>query len=521
MRKYLRSTCSHGWIINVTPEGKQPPTRNAVFNIETPVAIALFLRAEGTNEDVPADVRYVDLHGTRAQKFKQLSELGLSGGQWRETRSGWTAPFVPPGVASWDEFPALDDLLPWRANGIMAGRGWVYGPSEDILEARVRDVINESDPAVKAKKFVDARDASLARGKSPLFGADVEQDTLTPFGKVVIAVNPKIVRVGYRSFDRQWLVADKRLLSQPSPSLWQGRIPGQVFMIELHSEYPKSGPAVVFSSLIPDVHHFRGSGGGRALPMLHPDGTPNVSPGLLEVLTAKLGVKVAGSDLTYYAAAVCAHPGFVTRFDDELHTPGVRIPVTAEGSLWTRAVDIGRIIVWLHTYGAHGSHPSGLSDVRDTALATKHPVYAVSVGNVMPEEIVYDAQNEALLLGAGKWSGVSPAVRAYEVGGANVIDSWAGYRFARPSGRRKSPLDDINVTSWPAAWSIELSELLSVLTQLVGLEQEQGVLLTEILDGRVLSREDLESNGVTWPKSDTDTLRKPRLLPPDGMFGSD
>ncbi len=31
----------------------------------------------------------------------------------------------------------------------------------------------------------------------------------------------------------------------------------------------------MFSNLIPDMNSFKGSDGGRALPMLHPDGDPN------------------------------------------------------------------------------------------------------------------------------------------------------------------------------------------------------------------------------------------------------
>ena len=100
MREYLRRTCSSGWIINLTPEGKQPPPQNAVFNIETPVAIALFARTADVNPDVPADIRYIDLHGTKAEKFAALADLTLAGGEWRDVRSGWTDVFVAPGLTA-------------------------------------------------------------------------------------------------------------------------------------------------------------------------------------------------------------------------------------------------------------------------------------------------------------------------------------------------------------------------------------------------------------------------------------
>ncbi|WP_313551043.1 type ISP restriction/modification enzyme [Corynebacterium sp.] len=86
---------------------------------------------------------------------------------------------------------------------------------------------------------------------------------------------PAIVEVGYRSFDRQYIIADSRVLDRARPDLWAARSPKQVFLVEFHSRHPKSGPGLMFSNLIPDMNSFKGSDGGRALPMLHPDGDPN------------------------------------------------------------------------------------------------------------------------------------------------------------------------------------------------------------------------------------------------------
>lgn len=508
MREYLRRTCSHGWIINITPEGKQPPQANAVFNIETPVAIALFLRQEGTDESVPADVRYIDVHGTRQEKFDDLATLSFDDDRWREVRSEWTAPFTPLAAPTWDEYPAADDLLPWRAPGVMAGRGWVYAPSPEVLETRLRELINEPDSQKKSAMFKESSDTSLTRTKPPLPGADTEQDTRSRFSSIAVLTDPRIVRCGYRAFDRQWLVADSRLLSRPSPTLWAGRIPGQAFAIELHSEYPRSGPGLVYTNLIPDVHHFRGSGGGRALPKLHPDGTANVADGLLAALSAHFGRKIAGADVFAYVAGITAHPGFVAQFDEELHTPGVRVPVTADPVLFERARVIGEHVQWLHTFGEAGAHPDGYSDVRDARIDVQHPTYAVAVGRAMPQDWKYEEATQQLHVGAGRWDDVSSEVMAYTVGGARVLDSWLGYRLAKPKKRAGTALDGINAVQWDPSWSIELSELLSVLTQLVALEEQMGELLQDVVVGPQLTRSALAAQGVVWPETDR---RVPRM----------
>lgn len=510
MREYMRRTASHGWIINVTPEGKQPPAANAVFNIETPVAIGLFLRQEDTNQDEPANIKYLDIHGTRQEKFDDLATLGFDDPRWRDARTEWTAPFTPAAATGWDDYPAADDLLPWRANGIMAGRGWIYAPSEDILESRLRDVINEDNPQKKADKFIDARDASLTKTKKPLAGADTEQDTRRKFNDITMLTDARIVRCGYRVLDRQYVVADSRLMSQPSPTLWHGRISGQVFAYELHSEYPRTGPGLVYTNLIPDVHHFRGSGGGRALPKMHPDGTPNIAPGLADALTTHLGTAVTEEDIFDYMAGIAGHSGFVAQFDDELHTPGVRIPMTADANLWERAITQGRHLQWLHTYGEAGAHPDGYTNVRDTGLSITHPTYKKSVGAVMPTEWKHNAATETLHVGPGLWENVPLEATEYVVGGTNVLSSWLDYRMAAPKKRYTSPLDHITAPQWDPAWSTELTDLLSILTQLADLEDHMADLLTDVLAAPLVSKAQLAKDGVEWPQSDTD--RRPRIV---------
>lgn len=515
MREYLRRTCSHGWIINVTPEGKQPPAPNAVFNIETPVAIALFIRNDDSDRDQPADIRYLDLHGTRQNKFDALADLNLDGPDWREVRTDWTAPFTPAAATEWDQYPAADDILPWRANGIMAGRGWAYAPSPDILEARLRDVINEDDADSKKAKFLTKDNTSLDKKKEPLPGNDVEKRTLTKFNDITMLTEPHIVRCGFRVLDRQYVIADSRVLSRPSPSLWHGRIGGQVFAYELHSEYPRTGPGLVYTNLIPDVHHFRGSGGGRALPKLHPDGELNVAPGLLAALTSRLGRPISGADVFDYMAAIAGHSGFVAQFDDELRTPGVRIPLSTDTRLWERAILLGRHLQWLHTYAEAGAHPDGYTDVRDPNIAITHPTYAASVGATMPTGWTYNATSNALLIGNGRWENVTPEATEYTVGGNKVLASWLDYRMAAPKKRYTSPLDHISAPQWDPAWSTELTNLLSILTQLVDLEDQMAELLTDILASPLLSMNQLAADGVAWPNSDAD--RRPRLVATDTL----
>lgn len=89
-----------------------------------------------TSRQVPATIRYRSVQGRQADKFAALRSIRLDDDGWREARTDWTAPLTPAADTAWDEFPALNDVLPWTAPGVKPNRTWVYAPSMQILEAR-------------------------------------------------------------------------------------------------------------------------------------------------------------------------------------------------------------------------------------------------------------------------------------------------------------------------------------------------------------------------------------------------
>lgn len=347
MREYLRRRASHGWIINLSPEGKKPPTRNAVFAIETPVCIGIFARTPATDDDIPADIHYLDLHGTSAEKLSDLDTLAFDDPRWRPVRTQWHSPFTPAAASGWDNFPEVATLMPWLSTGVTPNRNWVSAPSATTLDTRLHTLLDEHDADRRSVLFktTDSRSPDR-RGVRPLPG--VPLDTAPPLDAT--ASNDHrghpvpVERITFRAFDRQWLIADNRLLDRARPDLWAARRPGQIFVVEQHSIRPGAGPALYFSALLPDINAFNNRG-GRTLPRLHPDGTPNVTPGLDDALRTLVGADARAEDLVFYLAALTGHPGFVAHFDDELATPGVRIPITGDSALWDTAVELGRRVV--------------------------------------------------------------------------------------------------------------------------------------------------------------------------------
>ena len=273
------------------------------------------------------------------------------------------------------------------------------------------------------------------------------------------------------------------------------------------------------------MHHFNGRG-VRALPLLHPDGTPNLAPGLQVALAASVGLDVTHEDVLAYIAGVVSHPAFTATFEDELTTPGVRVPITKDPALWQRAVELGREVVWLHTYGESFVDKAAGREQGNVRADWPTAVQPFSLEGVkeMPIKHFYDEVQHAIYFTAedgsrnGVWGPVEKAVFDYTVGGMNVIGSWFKYRKKNPGGKKTSPLDDIHVTDWPHEWSLEFTELLTVLTRLVSLEPQQAALLEEVLAGELSTMAELADADVKWPQSRDD--RKPRRKPVEGDAAS-
>jgi len=206
---------------------------------------------------------------------------------------------------------------------------------------------------------------------------------------------------------------------------------------------------------------------------------------------------------------VVASPAFTEAFADQLTTPGIRVPITADPTLWARAVALGQQVIWLHTYGEAFSGPGRpRGDIRlppsgNIRILCKKPVTA------MPEIMSYDSRVQTITIGDGEFGPVRRSVWDYAVGGKNVVKSWFNYRKKDPGGKKTSPLDYIHVAAWDPDWTTEFIDLLTVLDRLVELEPSQAAVLQSVLAGDLISIDGLAASGTRWPTSQSD--RKPRF----------
>jgi hypothetical protein len=398
-------------------------------------------------------------------------------------------------------------MFPWATTGMTANRRWVYAPSPEILRARWAILVGEDDPDRKNKLLKATGDRTIDSVVKPLPRGHAHRGTL----RNETGTCPEPRRVSYRSFDRQWVIPDRRVIDRPRADLWDSETDGQVFINEQHAQPIGPGPAITLAAFLTETDHFKGSEGGRVLPMLHPDKSGNLAPGLADQLSQRLGIPVTARELTAYSAAIAAHPAFTARFQDELQTPGVRIPITDSPRLFRDAVALGNEVIWAATYGAAAADPDHGRPAHAIAFPPgddRRVTNLTAIDDRLPNKITYDESTQIIYIGEGTFGPVTSRMWEYSISGRNVIRHWFSYRKANPGGKKTSPLDDIHIDRWPLEWVTEFNELLTALRRITDLEPQQAALLDQILDGPIITGAQLAAAGVRFPQSAKD--RKPR-----------
>lgn len=260
MRDYLRRRCDDIWVIDCSPEGHQPEVNTRIFQgVQQPVCIVLASRSPGTSDETPAAARFLALPaGHRSEKFAALGKLSISGPQWVDCPSDWRAPFFPASAGAWATFPALDELFAYDGSGVMPGRTWIIAPDSESLQHRWRALVNA--PASEKERLFHPH--VLKDGLGDRHTKKVLRIALAgfeprprPIAEESGACTPP-VRYGFRSFDRQWIIPDNRVINRPNPELWSSRSDHQVFLTAPSDRSPTSGPALTFAAHIPDLHHY-------------------------------------------------------------------------------------------------------------------------------------------------------------------------------------------------------------------------------------------------------------------------
>lgn len=164
-------------------------------------------------------------------------------------------------------------------------------------------------------------------------------------------------------------------------------------------------------------------------------------------------------------------------------------------------------MLWLHSYGQcfhdpadnRPKQPPRLPHDRAPNVLGSYPIPGDP--EHMPDALGYDPETRELSVGGGRIGNVTPRMREYDISGVNVLNKWFGYRRGNREhpamgARRSSPLQQIQATAWRAEYTSELIDLLHVLGLLADLETDQAELLARIVDGPMITVDELTTAHV-------------------------
>lgn len=490
MRQVMRRIFDEMWIIDLEGGNLGARKTENVFEIQTPVAIAIGIRVGDSDTSTPAVVHYTRIEGTQKAKLDQLRSIdSFSDLVWRSTASDWAGVFLPMPSANYEKLPKLIDVFPWQASGVQFKRSWPIGETPDVLRDRWSVLMAAPNRAPLFRetgdRVVSKQYEAIGQTRSRLPSIDSLPGN-TPA--------PVIIPYAFRSFDRQFALYDGRLGDRLRPELFACHSDEQVYFTSLLTEVLGEGPAAVVCSSMPDLHHFRGSFGGRHVVPLWRDREatlPNVTLGLLETLSEAFGHVVSPHVLFGYAYATLSSTRYVKVFWDELLNPGPRLPITKDWALFEWGSRLGITLTWLHTYGERFV-ASGLRRGDVPAGQARCAVGTPGSPDKYPNSFRYNPSTQTLEIGdalQGIFENVSRDVWEFSLSGFRPVESWLAFRMKDRAGKASSPLDAVRPTSW--TFDQDLLRLLWVIEHTTDLRAEQDAWMDQIVQSELFVASEL------------------------------
>ena len=492
MREVMRRTFDDLWIIDLGGDNISTRKTPNVFNIKTPVAIAIGVRGKDANPDVPATVRYAKIDGiTREKKLTSLDKVDdFAKLDWVTCPCGWQSHFLPQGHGDFFGWPSLTNIFPWQHSGIQFKRSWTIGENEDVLRARLLRLTNANFDK-KKEFFRETGSRKITGDYQDLSGAKLPKiATITGEDSF-----PKLLRYAYRHFDRHYAIVDNRFCDRLRPPLVHVAGPKNLYFTSLIFEVLGTGSAIGVTAEIPDLHVFCGRGGKDVIPLFRDQEAkqPNITPGLLDRLGAFYDSTPTPEDLASYVYALLGGQSYTRRFWNELEIPGVRVPITKDESVFADVVALGRRLIWVHTFAQRFGGEDLGNQVPAGIARCVEPIS--DAPERYPESYAWDKATETVRIGGGAFFPVPRAIWEFEVSGWLVVQSWLAYRMKKRKGRRSSPLDDIRPERWTAHMTEEFLEMVWVLEETLAMEPKLEQSLDRVLSSPCFLSSDLPLPG--------------------------
>jgi predicted helicase len=481
MRYQLMNTFSEIYVLDLhgnarkgekTPDGGDDEN---VFDIEQGVAISLFIKEPG--KEGLAKVYRADVWGGREQKYDWLMDHDVENCQWTEL-----TPDAPSYMFALEDARLKDEYERyWSVAEIMGENG---APAPGIVTTHDQFAISWSaaEAEDKVRRFLNTRSEEEARGLWKL--CSQAQWNYQRAKKELADGQWKdwIKPILYRPFDQRWTVFDRNVAVHRRERVMRHMLSGQdLALITSQMTKGESFAHALVTRTISEVICIspKTSNNGFVFPLylypsnndaenrmdLYGDGAtealgrqPNIAPRFVREVKDRLGLAFipegrgdlvttfGPEDLLAYVYAVLYCPSYRSRYASVLRHDFPRIPLTTSLELFRRLATMGTRLVLLHLFEApEALQPSTNYPVPGTNVVEPgHPRYLAPgardplSGNQLDAGRVYISSDKPKLKKRGQYfSGISPEVWSFRVGGYQVCEKWLKDR----RGRVLSPAD--------------------------------------------------------------------------------
>jgi len=417
-----------------SPDGG--PDHN-VFDIRQGVAIAFFIKRGDKAEAKPdAVVRHAERFGPRDEKYAWLDAHDRDRTAWRALNPASPYYFFVPrnddDAEQYQSYVAVGGILPTNVTGIVTARDrFVVDFREDTLLRRIgqfRDLSLTDAFLRDAYRLKDTRGWKMPERREDLAKLERWREYAVP--------------CLYRPFDTRFLYYHPHMVDWPRSEVMRHMLAGENLALITRRQMLPGRPCnyVFVSALIISDGLIRSDNRGSEsfFPLyLYPDAdrgdlfaahatserTPNLSPRMVEALTAAYGAAPTPEAIFHYIYAVLYAPTYRAKYAEFLRIDFPRIPFPADAEAFATLAGLGARLTALHLLKSPELDPpacrfEGDGDGR--------------VGKGRKAGLRYDAGEERVYINATQhFAPVPEAVWSYQVGGYQVCEKWLKDRKER------------------------------------------------------------------------------------------
>ncbi len=433
MRKKLLESFDEIYILNlhgssrIGEKGPDGSRDENVFDIMQRVCIALFIRSK--SKKGLGRVFYQDLYGSRDSKYRYLQEKGVDLTEWIEIYpSNPYFFFVPKDfteLSRYENFFSVRDIFITSSSGVKTHRDdFVVGFTRDEIKQKMMIFTSNLPDEIIRQSFVlkDTEDFKLKEAREKL-RKEKWQDYILPYS--------------YRPFDNRFILYSPLLIDRDRYEIMQNFFEEnlglcttrQLSTMDFHHAFVTSNISdICFISIktketgyIFPLYLYQKTTGKRerftirgAMILFEPSDSygeriPNLNTEIMKKLLKAHKKEFLPEEIFYYIYAILYSNIYRTKYADFLRIDFPRIPFTKNHKVFTKMVDLGKILVELNLLK---------SDELNLPVAKFE-----GKGENLVQKVRYE-HNRVFINKGQYFDGIKPQVWSYQIGGYQVCDKW-------------------------------------------------------------------------------------------------